>query len=75
MNVRELIQYLSTQDPEALVVEAVPTISDEFVELRPADGEEATQICGVKEGKHARYYKAGRGRIPCVVLTYDNAPR
>lgn len=74
MNVRELIEYLSTQNPDALVVEEVSLSSDEFVELT---AEHRVAFCGVDQSGRGmgRLYKAGRGRIPCVILTVDNERR
>jgi len=71
MKVSDLIAYLSTQDPEALVVEEVPCSNNEYVEIT---AQKETVHCGVIEGRHSRRYRSGRGRIPCVVLTFDVSP-
>lgn len=73
MNVRELIDALSKFNPEALVVEEVPTSDGEFVELEYS-GEQLV-YCGLKDGRYARLYKKGLGKIPCVILSYDSEPR
>lgn len=74
MNVRELIEFLSKQNPDALVVEDIPVTNGKYVELS-ARGD--VVLCGVNEGSRytVRTYTQNRGRIPCVVLTVDHEPR
>lgn len=69
MNVREMVEWLSKQNPEALVL--LDSSGEPMPELKGV----GTVNVGLTHGKQVRRYSVKRGRIPAVVLDYDINPR